>query len=947
MCMVGLLGLSLCVTGGDVDEEEQADAKRIAVLPFDGKPRDLQATISRLFTDALATSEQVSLVEQEGLDAVIAQLREQNKDIYDPETAGELGRLVGANRVVLGGFSQHRGKLNLSVRLVDVETGGIVRGMAASVEGELGALYNLVYQLADRFHRRLTDTGLPPQELAVLSGKVTDATRGEPVAEAEVKVGDATETTDEVGNFRLPELPPGERKVTVSADRFTSRGIAVTLEPGVDNVLKVGLLPSRYEESTNVLVSSEPPGAVVFCDGKQVTWRTKGGLVPATTPCARIGLEPGDHTVLVRLAGYVPVQQELELKTGRTRVVDVTIRRAGKHKGGGEAVLSVLGAGAAVALAAGAGGHGGQPTPEPGPRYSISGNVYDSSGGGLPGVRVAAGDSSAQTSSTGAYVITGLSVGTYTVTPSLTGHEFSPESRRVTVSTTVGDATRKDFEGYAAGEAFIKHKCSLRHHDMQYVEKSSPVLDSRGYVYVGCCRDATLYCLPPDLSQNPADGFWEVEFQSADRLWTIPTVGPGDIVYIGYKSTLYAFDGLTGIEQDHVSLGGRNIHTCPAIGADGLLRVATNSGKLHIVGTDPLTEAAPAYEYASMQAEEYAHSSAVISQDGTCFLGSPTGDLQAVTPQGSSAWDVPFRSSGYVYGAPAIGSDGTVYFGSFDHNLYAINPDGTEKWRQQWGSRLKSSPAVGRDGTVYVGTWQEQAGDGQGGLIAVNPDGTLKWHFQTDGPVITSPVVLSNGAIVFGRCGSGDTARTLFAVNDDGGTWSPRWQVTLDNTVYADPVVGPNGLIYVWDSGGTMYAIREVGAHLALADSPWPMFMHDPQHTGQSPYGGVSGASTPATVTAIQVTSLASSPTNAGGAQVTFTLSADAAVSAAVLNIAGRPVRTVVSDRQFEAGTNTLMWDGKSSRGLPVPSGVYLVRLRVHDPSGAQSQAITKLAIVR
>ena len=142
-----------------------------------------------------------------------------------------------------------------------------------------------------------------------------------------------------------------------------------------------------------------------------------------------------------------------------------------------------------------------------------------------------------------------------------------------------------------------------------------------------------------------------------------------------------------------------------------------------------------------------------------------------------------------------------------------------------------------------------------------------------------------------------------------------------------------------------MYAIREVGTHLALADSPWPMFMHNPQHTGQSPYGGVS--TTFRSQSSAQVTRLACSPTNAGGAQITFALSADAAVTAEVMNIAGRPVKRVVEDRSMEAGTNTLIWDGTSSRGLPVPSGVYLIRVQARDPSGAQSQAIATVQMRR
>jgi flagellar hook assembly protein FlgD len=95
------------------------------------------------------------------------------------------------------------------------------------------------------------------------------------------------------------------------------------------------------------------------------------------------------------------------------------------------------------------------------------------------------------------------------------------------------------------------------------------------------------------------------------------------------------------------------------------------------------------------------------------------------------------------------------------------------------------------------------------------------------------------------------------------------------------------------------------------------------------------------------VTSLACMQTNAGTAQITFTLSADASVSAEVLNIAGRKVRTIAVDRALDAGTATLLWDGRGTGGAAVPSGAYLIRLQVSDEAGGQSQALGKLRLVR
>ncbi len=72
-------------------------------------------------------------------------------------------------------------------------------------------------------------------------------------------------------------------------------------------------------------------------------------------------------------------------------------------------------------------------TANPPATYSISGTIT-LSGSGLSGVTVAAGSASATTSSTGAYTISGLANGTYTVTPSKSGYTFSPSSASETVN---------------------------------------------------------------------------------------------------------------------------------------------------------------------------------------------------------------------------------------------------------------------------------------------------------------------------------------------------------------------------------------------------------------------------------------------------------------------------------------------------------------------------------
>ncbi len=68
------------------------------------------------------------------------------------------------------------------------------------------------------------------------------------------------------------------------------------------------------------------------------------------------------------------------------------------------------------------------------PTYTVSGAVTTSAGAGVSGVTVSSGANSGSSDAAGAYGISGLVNGSYTLTPSKSGCTFSPSSRAVTVA---------------------------------------------------------------------------------------------------------------------------------------------------------------------------------------------------------------------------------------------------------------------------------------------------------------------------------------------------------------------------------------------------------------------------------------------------------------------------------------------------------------------------------
>ena len=112
------------------------------------------------------------------------------------------------------------------------------------------------------------------------------------------------------------------------------------------------------------------------------------------------------------------------------------------------------------------------------------------------------------------------------------------------------------------------------------------------------------------------------------------------------------------------------------------------------------------------------------------------------------------------------------------------------------------------------------------------------------------------------------------------------------------------------------------------------------------PTGWTSGFDTTAGAGPLVVTGLSTTPTNVG-AQITFGLASASSVDARVLNLAGRPVKTICHGTALDAGANTLLWNARDNQGLAVPSGAYLVEVVARDDDGGEARAVTPLRLAR
>jgi outer membrane protein assembly factor BamB len=341
---------------------------------------------------------------------------------------------------------------------------------------------------------------------------------------------------------------------------------------------------------------------------------------------------------------------------------------------------------------------------------------------------------------------------------------------------------------------------------------------------------------------------------------------------------LYAVDAYQGFLAGAVTVyDPYDFNSSATVRPDGTRYVGNENGWFYAVGPDNEVRWQFGNGLDGMTA------TAALGSDGGIYCGGEDLFIHKLVDNGASATEAwSYRLSNEMTSSPAIGPDGRIYCCDDSGQVYCLNSDSTLSWKVLVGdtSGITSSPAVASDNTVYVGT---EAGR----LLAVK-DGSVAWSYQITGPLFaisSSPVIGPDGNVYFGcddgklyrvdqnshqpvagwpitvsRTGTvsstpllcaddvvyitGDDSLYAFDVNDPSAP--RRWAARLTVPPAAGPSPGPRrlaldnqpsaavdeyGIIYTAATGG-IFAIagRPTGT---LAASDWPMFHHDPKHTGR------------------------------------------------------------------------------------------------------------------
>jgi len=227
-----------------------------------------------------------------------------------------------------------------------------------------------------------------------ITGTVTDAEDGSPVAGATVSDGTRTTTTDASGGYVIADVPPGTYEVVASKSGYENSSVTVTVLEGDTAVADLSL--------TWIIVPGTIAGTVTDADdgsriaGATVTDGTRTTTTDAAGEYAIADVAPGSYEVTASKEGYESSSVMVTVLEGDTAVADLSLTW-----------IIVPGI--------------------------ITGTVTDAEDGSrIAGATVTAGTRITTTDASGEYTIGDLLPGTYEVTASKEGYESS--SLMVTVS---------------------------------------------------------------------------------------------------------------------------------------------------------------------------------------------------------------------------------------------------------------------------------------------------------------------------------------------------------------------------------------------------------------------------------------------------------------------------------------------------------------------------------
>ena len=133
------------------ERTKDANAKRLAIIYFDNSGGDpsmdkLKKGLADMLITDLSNVRMLDIVERDKLEAILKEQKLSNSKEFDPNTAAKVGKLLGAQMILTGGYFEMLGSLRIDARFIDVETGKILK--ADGVDGQTSSFFKIQKQLS-------------------------------------------------------------------------------------------------------------------------------------------------------------------------------------------------------------------------------------------------------------------------------------------------------------------------------------------------------------------------------------------------------------------------------------------------------------------------------------------------------------------------------------------------------------------------------------------------------------------------------------------------------------------------------------------------------------------------------------------------------------------------------------------------------------------------------
>lgn len=168
--LITLVALGALAASSATAQQRPDTRPGIAVLPFDnggsyGQDKEnfdaLQKGIAGMLISELAANPGARVVEREQVQRILDEQNLGASGRVDPQTAARVGKLVGARYMVMGTFIDFYGDFRVDTRLVDTETGEVIK--TQSERAQRDHLFDIIKASAAKLMRDANLPALPRQ----------------------------------------------------------------------------------------------------------------------------------------------------------------------------------------------------------------------------------------------------------------------------------------------------------------------------------------------------------------------------------------------------------------------------------------------------------------------------------------------------------------------------------------------------------------------------------------------------------------------------------------------------------------------------------------------------------------------------------------------------------------------------------------------------------------